>query len=226
MLRPNQDRAKIAIAIIYIILFLQIAFLLSNYAQYYFLDNVETANYSYEDGEANDTRQQFLAILIILVTIISAVTFIMWFRRAYSNLQLAGEQTEYTDGWAAGAWFVPILNLFRPYQMMKEIFVKSNYIINEKLGGDGVQNYNSKIGLWWACWLLPMLTNMAMKIIPEENTIEYFKTITVITMVDCVLTILSCITAILVVKLYKEQELLLEEAASLQLNEIGSKLEA
>lgn len=223
-LKPNQDRAKLAIVIIYIILFVSIAFALSNYSQLDLLENAEKGIYNFEDASANDTRQQFIAILLVLLNIVSAVTFIMWFRRAYHNLQLAGESTKYDHGWAAGAWFIPILNFFRPYEIMKELFVKSNYKINSALGGQGDQNYKVKIGLWWAIWIFGTIYGAVITRLPESDTMEYYKNITFLTLIDAVFSVASCIITIVVIKAYKEQELLLEEAAAIRVDEIGMSL--
>lgn len=223
-LKPNQDRAKFAMVLLYLIIFVSVAFAFSNYSQLVFLREVETGNYAFSDAESNDTRQQFIAIILVLLNIISAVTFIMWFRRAYHNLQLAGETTKYENGWAAGAWFVPFLNLYRPYEMMKELFVKSNWKINETLGGEGDQKFGVKIGMWWAFWIIQNVFGTIINRLPGESTIAYFKNITSLTIIDCTLTIISGIFAIMVIKSYKDQEILLEEAATIQVEEIGKEL--
>jgi len=73
----------------------------------------------------------FFKIELILCTIyfifysISVITFIMWFRRAYFNLHQKVNHLSYSEGWAAGSWFVPIINLYRPYQIMKEIYIET-----------------------------------------------------------------------------------------------------
>lgn len=40
----------------------------------------------------------------------AAVPFIVWFHRAYGNLDvIAPEERRYGSGWAIGGWFVPVL---------------------------------------------------------------------------------------------------------------------
>ena len=56
-----------------------------------------------------------------------AVLFIVWFHRAYANLHALGaEYLRWGKGWAIGAWFVPILNLWRPKQIANDIWRASD----------------------------------------------------------------------------------------------------
>jgi len=54
---------------------------------------------------------------------VGLLCFIPWFHRAYSNLRRLGVQhLRYKPGWAIGAWFIPIFNLFRPKQIANDIW--------------------------------------------------------------------------------------------------------
>ncbi|KUG07393.1 DUF4328 domain-containing protein [Solirubrum puertoriconensis] len=88
------------------------------------------------------------AILYLLIRIASYVFLIRWFRRAYANIARAGEPTQYSDGWAAGAWFVPIVSFFRPYSMMKEVWRHT-----QLLAYDAVQTHGL-LRAWWLMFVL------------------------------------------------------------------------
>lgn len=81
-----------------------------------------------------------------------AITFIMWFRRAYHNLhQLKAEGLSHSEGWAVGAWFVPFLNLGLPCILMKQIWTKTFKLAmqgNEKEKKAGI------VGWWWTFYLI------------------------------------------------------------------------
>ena len=80
--------------------------------QYDLLQTVANGGFiSDEAVEANDTRESFLGIIYLIAYIISGITFIMWFRRAYFNLHQKVSWLNHSEGWAAGCWFVPIVNL-------------------------------------------------------------------------------------------------------------------
>ncbi|TRX16514.1 DUF4328 domain-containing protein [Flavobacterium franklandianum] len=97
--------------------------LVSSHFQYDLLKMTENGGeISAESVTSNDNREQAIGIIQIVVFILSAITFIQWFRLAYFNLHLRVNRLSYSDGWAAGCWFMPIVNLFRPYQIMKKLF--------------------------------------------------------------------------------------------------------
>jgi hypothetical protein len=81
---------------------------------------------------------------------LSAVYFIRWFRRAYHNLEKAGHATDYAEGWAAGAWFVPFVNLVRPFQMMREVWYKTQ----EAMPEEDSPRSGHILGWWWATYLI------------------------------------------------------------------------
>lgn len=222
-LRPNFNRAKTAILLIYIMMALQILFAFSHYLQYELLGNLEKGIVEYDDAQSNDTRQQFIAIIIVVMSIVSAVTFIQWFRRAYFNLHTLTDGLKYTEGWAAGAWFVPILNLFRPYQIMRELFEESSRIISEKMGGFNPKPYLIFVNLWWALWIFSnVLSNIAFRLMPNSGSIEDLKTETMVGIFTALLEVPLALITVKVIKLYSEQEEVLNDTVQLDINTIGS----
>lgn len=84
-----------------------------------------------------------VALVGFAVQVATAVAFCRWFYRAYANLPALGERTpRFTPGWAIGYFFIPFLNLFRPYQAAKEIWAAST------------RSPHGLLVAWWALWLL------------------------------------------------------------------------
>jgi hypothetical protein len=76
--------------------------------------------------------------------VLTAIVFLVFFHRAYSNLATLGpSERRYTPGWAVGSWFVPILNLFRPKQIANDIW----------RGSDG-SAVPGVFHWWWALYLV------------------------------------------------------------------------
>jgi hypothetical protein len=92
---------------------------------------------------ANDERNALLVWVWWPVRIACIVTFITWMYRAYHNVaavEPGGRRFE--PGWAIGGWFVPFLAMWRPKQIMNDIW----------RAGDTHQAF--AIGTaWWALWL-------------------------------------------------------------------------
>ena len=99
---------------------------------------------------------------IALLTLLSAglylstvVLFLMWFHRAYKNLTpLGAVGLQYSPGWTIGAWFIPIGNLFIPYRIAKEIWVKSGERHEEYAFLNTESTVPSVIGTWWGFWIV------------------------------------------------------------------------
>ena len=92
-------------------------------------------------------------VLYLVLLVGSYVALIMWLRRAYYNLhQLPGIYPEYSDGWAAGAWFVPFINLARPYTIMREVWNDT-----QRAAVGQVAEPATILGWWWAAFILKFI---------------------------------------------------------------------
>jgi heme/copper-type cytochrome/quinol oxidase subunit 2 len=169
-LLKNSSLAKALKIIFYSILGLKIISIYSNYMQYRLLSNaLNGIAISADDAHSNTIRQVTLSVLLTLALLASMVVFIIWFYRAYKNLHLLGVRTlNHTAGWAIGAWFVPFLNLGRPYVIMREIWDESQ----EQVNGDNSElNVSSAlVGWWWAFWLTNnLIANITLRFISTDT---------------------------------------------------------
>src|SRR4051812_7498049 len=77
--------------------------------------------------DAADARIGLYAIGSFVVLVGASIAFIAWFYRAYMNIErLGARDLRASKGWSIGAWFVPILNLVRPKQLMDDIWRASD----------------------------------------------------------------------------------------------------
>lgn len=212
-IRPNAQRAKNAISLIWIVLALEIVSIISGYFQYDLLQT--TANggeISTETATANDTREQIIGIVYVIAYIISAVTFIQWFRRAYFNLHLKINHLSQTEGWAAGSWFVPIVNLYRPYQIMKELYQETKELLTKK-GLSINQNFTTgSLGLWWTLWIISnIIGQFVFRYSMKAESIDELTVSTVASMVGNIVGIPLALITIKVIRDYSFVEPLLSE---------------
>jgi hypothetical protein len=162
LLNNNEGRAKTAKAFMIVQFVFSLILLLGSIQLISLLRGVETGNFDYDDLLLKSQILGGLSILFFITYIPTIVFFIMWFRRAYYNLhQFPDAFPDHAEGWAAGAWFVPFLNLVRPFTIMKEIwqgtqrFSKSN---NPEQG-------TTILGLWWVFFLVGnIVENVGSKI--------------------------------------------------------------
>lgn len=63
-----------------------------------------------------------IATLALAAFILTAIAFLVWFYRTRANLPALGiGDARWSPGWAVGWWFIPVMSLFRPYQVAFEI---------------------------------------------------------------------------------------------------------
>ena len=105
-------------------------------------------------------KQNIIFLLIIpslflITSLLSLIYFLMWFRRAYNNLHLFGSPNlSLKEGWAVGAWFVPLINVVWPYLIMREIWRETQSMFRSPGENFSVRKFS--IGNWW--WGLNMLS--------------------------------------------------------------------
>src|SRR3954447_3617244 len=66
--------------------------------------------------DARDNASTALTVSVV-VQLVASLAFLPWFHRSYRNVARVGAHVRYGTGWAIGAWFVPILSLWRPKQI-------------------------------------------------------------------------------------------------------------
>lgn len=95
-----------------------------------------------------------------VVFIASIVLTCMWIYRAHANVIAADAgPLENSPGWAVGWFFVPIANLFKPFQAMRELWNVSH---NQADGFS--QESPHLLKLWWGFWIVSnIVTNISTR---------------------------------------------------------------
>lgn len=104
-----------------------------------------------------------VAGILLFCYIASAVAYLMWQHRVSSNLRSLGvPNQQFSPGWGVGLWFVPLLNLFFPYQVLAEIWRGSSATIRETWYKSPV---SAALGVWWGLHLVgTLLTLIGMRL--------------------------------------------------------------
>lgn len=99
----------------------------------------------------------FCGIAVVGLMISNVIAVTMWMYRANANVWAMGTMgVEYTPGWTAGYWFIPFLNLVRPYQAMKEIYQASAADSATAVQGVAWKSLAvpTYVAIWWATWII------------------------------------------------------------------------
>lgn len=104
-----------------------------------------------------------ISLFLLILVIASVVMFIRWFRRAYYNLDVLTNECMYDSSWSAKGWFIPFMNLYVPYQIMKELYEKTDrYLMEKYLSQEMTEPYTDRLNTgilkwWWALAIIVFL---------------------------------------------------------------------
>ncbi len=94
--------------------------------------------------DANDDRQRSAAIGYLASLLLSLLMLAIWSRRVNSACrELGASDMRFTPGWSSAYWFLPIVNLYRPFQVVKELWTTTSE--------NGV--LSPLLSVWWAAWI-------------------------------------------------------------------------
>lgn len=106
--------------------------------------------------DANDADSFVLGTQLVyfLVFVVTGAVWAVWFRRARLNAELFAPGTHRMGtGWAAGAWFTPVVNLWFPKQIANDIY-RASAPAGPQSAPKGLLN------TWWCLWIGSFAINM------------------------------------------------------------------
>ncbi len=158
---PSDGAARWTRGLLLAGLLLSVVGIFSGFLQIDLISRAATVGISDAEAAANDSRQQLIDVLQVAVYLGTVVAFLIWFHRVHKNLPaLGGRELKYTPGWAVGGFFVPLLNLVRPLQVMREIWHGSDPAGADRdrtPDGPSIRNQlgtPALVGWWWALFLI------------------------------------------------------------------------
>jgi len=119
--------------------------------------------------------QAMIAVVSFVIICISGILWFVWTYRMVKNAHcITYRPLRFGPGWAVGYYFIPILNLFRPYQALSDAHRVS------KNPSDWVAASGSYLlGWWWAMYIVSSFAaninfrlTMAALRAPEEGRID------------------------------------------------------
>ena len=136
-----------------------------------------------------------IALLNLVLYLTTAVFFLVWLHRAYSNLRSFNDwsRPDYTPGWAVGSFFVPFVNLVVPYRAVKEVWQKSTPPDEAMLSEPSPP---ATFPLWWMFWIVSSIVNNAATRLSGDLPQA---TVTILSIIGSALAILAAIFAYAVV---------------------------
>jgi hypothetical protein len=202
---PANGSARWTKGLLLATLVLSVVGIASGLLQIDLLSRAASEGISEAEAASNDTRQQVVGVLQGVVYLGTAVAFLTWFYRVHKNLSaLRNRSLKYSPGWAVGGFFVPFLNLVRPFQVMCEVWHGSDpdgverdsaperAAIRDQLGTPAL------VGWWWALFLISgiagnIVTRMSFS---ADLTLQKLQVLSVLLVCSDLLDVLAAIVAV------------------------------
>ena len=156
------------------------------------------------EASANDARMVSISLGAVGIYLVTAIVFGVWIVRAHKNLRaLKIERLSYTPGWALGWFFVPFLNLVRPFQAMTELWQASHAGSQWSKSGSV-----TLVNFWWGMWLVHnFYGSLIGRAFASDETVSDLILATKINMVGFLIHIPLCFLALkLVRRIHNAQE--------------------
>ena len=150
-------------------------------------------SFSEAEAQANDLREQAIGLLQLALYLFTVVIFGVWIVRANKNVRALGaSDLPITPGWAVGYFFIPILNLWRPYQAMKDLWRASH-----NPASWGVTAAGPVLPIWWALWLISgFLGQLSFRVTMNADSLEALQVATYLQIGEQVVDIPLCLAAV------------------------------
>lgn len=143
----------------------------------------------------------------LMTALVTGLIWIVWNYRTYKNLDALGRPRRYRAWWAIWGWFIPIMSLFRPRQVVGDMWLQSAPAVPDPSATSGVVVpwfFNA----WWAAWLLVVLTGVAVQL-GSGSELEVMASVVQWTILGVVAEVVAAPLAILVVRSISSQQDLL-----------------
>ena len=149
------------------------------------------------EATASDNRVTLSARLWLVLLVATVVVWLIWQHRGHANLKAVGVTgLENSPGWAVGWWLIPIANLWKPFQVNRELWKASS----------DVNDWRSLktwpvLGWWWTSWISAgVLGRVAAAAREGAETPMELRSADIIDLLSTGVVVASAVLAIMVVR--------------------------
>ena len=170
----NSQRIRYAILFQWIVVGASLLALASRVAEYLMLQKMATGvKVPHAQIAASDWRQEVIGGTQLVLILMAFIALVLWAHRAYANLHRAHKtpRPRHDEGAAGWGWFVPIMNFWYPYQVMKDLWVLTQRYAQP----DEAIRYerdNSLIGGWWILRIFTILASRGIRAPAAGDTMD------------------------------------------------------
>jgi uncharacterized protein DUF4328 len=201
---PLGRRALLARAALAAMVAVDLVAVFSGLAEYSLLVRLETEDVPVDELDASDRRQLVVAVVQTIVFAFGAFFFVRWLHHAYRNLRpLGAGALRYSTHTAVWSWFVPILNLWKPKQVINDVWRASD---PDAPRHQNLEDWSAKdppllYGFWWLFFIvLNFVYNAALRLDLRAEELEELQLASLVTIVADGLSVAGALLALAVVR--------------------------
>jgi hypothetical protein len=154
------------------------------------------------EAEATDTMVVF-SLLEVPMLLACGVLFIVWLYQAHRCDRMDPSWQKRSSGWAIGSWFVPIVNLWFPFQVVSDL--------RRGARGDAREPSEALQWFWWIGFVLYFLSSRAASraylsasVVPDEDIDGYVDELTTAVNLELAAEVFSVVTAVLAIVMVRQ----------------------
>jgi Domain of unknown function (DUF4328) len=202
--RPLRQLGKAVIGMLCLVIVADLVALWADTIQLGLLIDVRDGErVSLQELTDSDDRVMTVGLLQSGTYIACAIAFLIWYARAYGNLESLGARGEFRSRrWAIISWFVPFVNYVVPKRVMNVIWRASDPDLPAVATYWESRRVPALLHWWWAMWIIStFVTNVLLRdsLDSSQTSDELVSTATGYVVID-VIDIVPAVLAILVVR--------------------------
>lgn len=154
-------------------------------------------NSVFESVEANDVRIVSLGFAMILIYLMTVILVLRWTFLSNSNAHALGaKDMRFTPFWSVLWHFIPLFSLWKPYQVMREIYKASSLEEDWKS-----LKTPALLKWWWIFWIVAsVLGQILFRTAMNAESLDQFMEVNKLGLVADSLDIPLCLIFMIVVK--------------------------
>jgi len=134
----------------------------------------------YQSGDIQNFQAYIIfngifTILYYLSIAALGISFVLWFSRAYFNLERLKVDLKFKAIFSSISWFIPIVNFVLPYLIFKDLILKSEKLIEDNSKKKVSGNFDIRIlQYWWIFFCLGSLIPIVQYLIVLDSMNSYY----------------------------------------------------
>jgi hypothetical protein len=147
------------------------------------------------DNEAFGITMGYLGAVLV-----TSICFVWWLYRCRRNLEIWAVDIQFTPKWTWLGFLIPFLNIWRPHQVVQEVWKASNPDYPTHRSNEWRSSLGSGlVTLWWVMYVLNELIGRTISYPGENASLEEYSTFNWIETVSYGVDMASAFLALLVV---------------------------